>query len=446
VTPNNFSIYFVDNNGNFLDGFLPIEKSEMTQLSEGEFSGEMLTSGLIVNQMYHLFVVIKDDESNVLAEDSHGDIQLVNNPALAPKNFTIEKIVKLIENNQESYDIKFKWDAAEGALNYNIYRAQDKFSQLYHDPCSIVQVQNGDRENRLCETIVEMRIGLDDRTDWVLSGSVSASETEFILEDAQELPGKDYFFIVRAENELGESGLSSMVFSSKRQYLYNSEENKSNINWISLPYTPGYFTNPFAGLNKTIIDNASQIVKDIEGGIGQNKNQRIKRLSLWNPIIQSASESYYYRAVYNSWINNDFQINPGSGLFLEHSGKTDAFDWTIVGKDEKINKSFFCNGDSAKSNVNWISLPYSGMYKKASDIVNDIEGGIGADTNQRIKRLSLWNPVTQSAISSYYYKSTYSHWIGEDFDVEPGDGIFIELSCNNLLFNWEPALIIELNE
>ena len=446
VTPDKFSIYFIDNNGNFLEGFSPLEKTQMTKVSEGEFNGEMLTSGLTVNQMYHLFVVVKDDENNILAEDSHGDVQLVNNPALAPKDLTIEKIVRSVENNKESYNLKFKWDAAEGALNYNIYRSQDKFTQLYHDPCTITQVQNGDRESHLCETIVEMKVGLDDREDWVLSGSVPFAQTEFILENAEQLPGKDYFFIVRAENELGESGLSTMVFSSKRQYFYNSEENKSNINWISLPYTPGYFTNPFAGLNKTIIGNASEIVKDMEGGIGQDKNQKVKRLSLWNPVIQSASESYYYRAVYNSWINNDFQINPGSGLFLEHSGKANVFDWTIVGKDEKINKSFFCNGDSSKSNVNWIALPYSGMYKKASDIVKDIEGGMGKNTNQRIKRVSLWNPVIQSASESYYYRAAYNNWIGEDFDVEPGDGVFIELSCNNLLFNWKPALIIEPNE
>ena len=418
----------------------------MTKINEGEFSSKMITSNLIVNNMYHLFIIVRDDQNNILAEDSHGDVQLVNNPALAPKNFTIEKIVKSIENNKETYDLKFKWDTAEGALNYNIYRTQDKFTKLYHDPCTIAQVQNGDRQNHICETIIAIESGLDDRVAWVLSGSVPAPETEFILKNADELPSKDYFFIVRAENDLGESGLSSMVFSSKRQYLHNLEENKSNINWISLPYTPGYFTNPFVQLNRTIIKNASDIVKDIEGGIGQNKNQKIKRISLWNPVIQSASESYYYRSIYNSWINNDFDINVGSGVFLEHSGKINAFDWTIVGKDEKISKSFFCNNDSLKSDINWISLPYSGMYKNASDIVKDIEGGIGQNKNQKIKRISLWNPVIQSASSTYYYKSAYNNWIGDDFEIHPGDGVFIELSCNASLFNWKPALIIEPNE
>ena len=85
------------------------------------------------------------------------------------------------------------------------------------------------------------------------------------------------------------------------------------------------------------------------------------------------------------------------------------------------------------------------MYKKASDIVTDIEGGTGLNTNQKIKRVSLWDPTNQGTVSSYTYRvgGAFNKWAGIDFNITPGSGVFIELSGLTQSFSWTPALIVE---
>ena len=62
-----------------------------------------------------------------------------------------------------------------------------------------------------------------------------------------------------------------MTFSSKDNICI-IWRNKSNISGF-LYHIHQVTLQPFVQLNRTIIKNASDIVKDMEGGIGQNKNQ-----------------------------------------------------------------------------------------------------------------------------------------------------------------------------
>jgi hypothetical protein len=166
-------------------------------------------------------------------------------------------------------------------------------------------------------------------------------------------------------------------------------------------------------------------------------------------VTQGVGSSYIYRAggAFNKWTGVDFGVAPGSGVYLETSGGITAFNWTTVGHDAETPLAFQYIG-SDTTNVYWVSLPYSGMYKKASDIVSDIEGGTGANTNQKIKRVSLWDPATQGVGSSYIYRAggAFNKWTGVNFDVAPGSGVYIELSGSTNAFTWTPALLVDPNQ
>ena len=81
---------------------------------------------------------------------------------------------------------------------------------------------------------------------------------------------------MRAENTVGESGYSSMLFSLKKN-LYRFST-KKNYNWISLPYVSGQYSQS-SDPNKSLT-NVSDIVRDIEGGVGPEKNQKIEKIAI----------------------------------------------------------------------------------------------------------------------------------------------------------------------
>ena len=45
------------------------------KINEGNFSGKMITSNLVL--ITCIFIYYEDDQNNILAEDSHGDISLL---------------------------------------------------------------------------------------------------------------------------------------------------------------------------------------------------------------------------------------------------------------------------------------------------------------------------------------------------------------------------------
>ena len=446
--PPDFQIQWLDKSGHAVASSTPLLKSQMTRFQAGEYYGNLGTdNGLVEGQKYHAFLVVNDTDDSILAEDSHGDIQISNNPALAPANFHVEKILTSAPPAAETYDLKFSWDQSDRATSYALYRTQDKFSRLFANPCTIAQVQAGGRASGTCETLIDMDDSpSDDSAHWVKEAYLPfGNMTSYTIKDAQKLSGDNYFFLVRASNGVEESGLSSLIFVSRHPFAYNSSAGATNYNWFSMPYSVTYFTNAAAGLVQAVLDKPSLIVQDIEGSLGSGASQKINAIALWDSLTQNIASVYRYRPKpFNKWTGVDFSILPGAGLYLQSSGIFNSFTWTILGGDKKITHDFTYNADSGATNYNWVSLPYSGMYRNASDIVKDIEGGIGADADQKINAIALWDSSSQNINSVYRYRAKpFNKWTGVDFNIKPGDGIYIQTSGLTTNFSWTPALLVE---
>ncbi|MBI5001019.1 MAG: hypothetical protein HZB92_05775 [Euryarchaeota archaeon] len=86
-----------------------------------------------------------------------------------------------------------------------------------------------------------------------------------------------------------------------------------------------------------------------------------------------------------------------------------------------------------QTNIWWLSLPYNSMYKKASDIVRDLEGGNGISSpSVKIGLVGLWTPSFQAA-KAYVYDSAFGEWWGDDFAIAPGSGICVDVKAP---FSW----------
>ncbi len=315
-----------------------------------------------------------------------------------------------------------------------MYRSTNRFTQLFQDNCSVQEIESGHRFGDLgstepfCDAVISQIINVDDTTSWVKMATIESPATTYAIPWSQvqsELTSGTYYFILRAENESGESAYSTMVYSSRRSYAFNAS--LANTNWISIPYESNYA-------------KASDIVTEIEGGTGSNTNQKINTVTLWRANSQDV-ESYKYNPLLNKWVGTDFNIAAGDGISLILSGNTNNFDWTVAGNDIVAQKAFALNLD--KPNNNWLSVPYSTIFGSASDVVNNIEGGLS--TNQRINGIYVWNALNQTA-ESFVYNSDLGIWEGNDFAINPGDGISINLSGGSSNVTWTPYLIINPNK
>jgi len=404
----------------------------MTRTGTGQYSGSLPTSGLTPGLDYYLYVRVYDADGNILAENNHHDVIMANNPALAPKNFQVTKVLKSTPPAAEQFNLKFSWDSATNAATYNLYRTKDKTVQLFQDPCTIQQVDFGHRygdpgaTTPFCETTIQQHDGTDDSNSWVPMATISGDLTSYTVPWSQvqsDLPNDVYFYILRAANDVGESGYSTMAFTAKRIVTYNSD--LGNTNWISMPY-------------QSVYSKASDIINDVEGGTGNNSDKKISSVSLWAPDSQDVV-TYRYNSNLHKWAGNDFAIQPGDGISLIASNTTSSFDWTITGSDT-INQKIF-DYNASLGNTYWLSMPYSGKYLTASDIIQDIEGGTGNNKNRKISSVALWTPGSQD-VATYRYASAQQKWIGTNFNVKPGDGISFILSGNSSTFDWNDVLII----
>jgi len=218
--------------------------------------------------------------------------------------------------------------------------------------------------------------------------------------DASHLTdGLTHYYIVRAERSGIESANSTMAVKIAKSIGYSST--KANIYWFSLPYRSSY-------------TKASDISTELT-------STRISVVAKWDPAKQSPTLWYYLRG---KWRGTDFTITAGNGLYV---GSVSAFSWVIVGTDGPVSLSFTLNS-GPKKNVNWISMPYTGTYSKASDIANEL-------TSSKVVEIGLWNPTTQTTVRFYW---TGSAWAGTDFTFNPGDGIYITIASS---FTWQPKLI-----
>jgi len=238
---------------------------------------------------------------------------------------------------------------------------------------------------------------------WAVLGTTAATSFDAIphLTD-----GATHYYIVRAVRSFAVSGNSTMGAKIQMNVAFNTAT--SNIRWFSLPYRSDYTK-----------------ASDITNELGSSK---IDVVAKWNPATQTPTLYYYFRG---AWRGTDFSIAAGDGLYL---GSVSAFSWVIVGTDRAVTLSFTLNSGPL-GNVNWISLPFTGTYAQASDIVRHIEGGTGPGTNTKIVEVVKWNPATQTIIR-YFYAA--GGWTGTDFAISPGDGIYLRISSS---FTWQPSLV-----
>jgi hypothetical protein len=252
-----------------------------------------------------------------------------------------------------------------------------------------------------------------DRFNWNLGSWTNITSNTF-TDAGAALDPSTYYYIVRPVYDGIESASSQIFAKVKKAFSYNPS--KTNVNWLSIPY------------NSTF-KKASNIVSALEPS---GTNTKISGIAKWDAKTQT-SMGYGYVAG-PGWIGTDFDINPGDGVYISLSGNSQSFDWDILGADNEPVKTFSYN--PSKTNVNWVSIPYTGIYKKASDIVAAIEP---SGTNTKISGIAKWDAKTQTSIGYGYVAGP--GWIGTDFDIKPGDGVYISLSGNSPSFDWAVNLI-----
>jgi hypothetical protein len=218
--------------------------------------------------------------------------------------------------------------------------------------------------------------------------------------------GLTHYYIVRAVRSTVESTNSTMAVKVQMNVAFGSTT--SNVRWFSLPYRSGYAR-----------------ASDIANELGPTK---IDVVAKWNPATQAPILYYYFRG---AWRGTDFTVAAGDGLYL---GSRSAFSWVIVGTDRASTLTFTANA-APLQNVDWVSIPYTGTYGVASDLVRHIEGNTGPGANTKIVEVVKWDPATQSLVR---YLWTSAGWAGTDFAISPGDGIYFRIVSS---FTWQPNLV-----
>ncbi len=256
------------------------------------------------------------------------------------------------------------WDPVSGAASYNVYETQDRFASF---PSS-----------------------------WNPLGSTSGTSFTVSGDGADSLT---HFYIVRAYSGTSEGVNSTM--GVKKAFSFTRSPVNSNVQWFSLPYNSTY-----------------KKASDIANELGPSK---IDVVGEWDPVMQRATVYYFARGM---WRGTDFTIDPGDGLYLS---VLQSFGWNVTGTDASVTLSFTLN-PPPKRNVDWVGIPYTGIYSKASDISSTLR-------SMRISEIGLWDAATQTVVRWYWDGSM---WTGTDFTFEPGAGTYFVVVAS---FIWTPTLI-----
>lgn len=257
------------------------------------------------------------------------------------------------------------WQPVARATSYKVYEAQDRFALF--------------------------------PSGWTLLGTTGQTQVSV---GGHLTDGRTHFYVVRATDGFQDGPNSTMGVKGSMAFVFNPAG--TNVNWLSLPYNTPY-------------RRASDIANAL--GIG-----RIDVVGKWDPVLQSSIVYYYARG---GWRGTDFPIVAGDGLYI---GIVASFTWSVVGTDMDATRTFTMN-PPAVPDVNWVGLPFTGIYGTASAIANEL-------TSAKVAEIGLWDSATQSVLRWYW---TGSAWAGTDFAIDPGAGVYIIISTT---FSWTPILVI----
>jgi hypothetical protein len=233
----------------------------------------------------------------------------------------------------------------------------------------------------------------------------------------------DYvFYLITGRSASGEGDPGPMCEKVNFNFIFSP--GSQNTYRISLPYVSKYI-------------KASDIALAIEGSL-TSQPAKADKLALWNPYNQ-AFTIFGYQAGIGTWIGTDWAVDAGtasSNAVYIHALSNFTWPSTGVAKSQGLYFKYIAN----KANANKRSIPYSANYHKASDVINDIEGGTGLGTNTKINRIALWDPTAQS-YRPFEYSAGAGGWaLGMDFTINPGDALNIYPSGNTSDFTWTPKL------
>jgi hypothetical protein len=211
--------------------------------------------------------------------------------------------------------------------------------------------------------------------------------------------GLNHYYLVTATDGAQDGPNSTMGVKDSLSFGYSTTN--TNIAWFSLPYASTYL-------------RASDIATKLTPA-------NIDVVGKWDAAGQTSIVYYYARS---RWRGVDFTINPGDALYL---GVRRAFTWNLTGTDLSISLTLTLN-PAPSTNVDWIGLPYTSVYGKASDIANEL-------TSAKITEVGIWNAATQSVVRWYWTGST---WTGTDFTIPQGAGVYVIVASS---FAWTPGLL-----
>jgi len=262
--------------------------------------------------------------------------------------------------------VLLSWQAVTGATGYKVYESQSRFAAW--------------------------------PAGWALLTPTPIAPTQYTHSGALVDP-LTHYYIVRATDGVQDGPNSTMGVKTALTFGYAAAN--TNVAWFSLPFVSQY-----------------RRASDIANELGSTN---IDVIGKWVPARQTSIVYYYARG---GWRGTDFTIAAGDGLYL---GVKRPFTWNVTGTDLNVTLSFARN-PPPKANVNWISVPNTGVYFRASDISTALG-------SSRITEVGLWNAATQT-VTRWYWSGTA--WTGTDFMIAPGAGVYLIIASS---FPWTPTLI-----
>jgi len=267
-------------------------------------------------------------------------------------------------------DVRLDWGDVPGAGSYRVYTSPDRFAAF--------------------------------PSLWTIRGTTLLSEFTASGDGADTLT---HYYIVRSVSTDGSSESGNSTMGVKTSLSFTKDPLRTNVHWFSLPYVSGY-------------SKASDIAAELT-------SSNVDVIAKWDAATQRTVAYLFARG---QWRGTDFPIGPGDGLYVN---AVQTFRWVVTGTDVSHLLSFTLNPPPLRNRV-WIGLPYTSVYRRASEVVAALEPGLG---NTRISEVGLWDPLTQTEVRYFFSGGV---WQGTDFVIAPGAGTYLVITSS---FTWTPVLL-----